>query len=288
MKRIIYILFAVVSIIVTLSGCNVNSERGNGSTLSSQERIESILLEHLSGKSTALEKLQGSVQVIEKKYDGDTFECFIRKAIGDAQTLYIIYDVTFPEEVDLTCGNGEDITPAICQLEKKDGSILVLDMWDTEILVEDGQTRTFLTSFCSWDTWKSNEAVNFSVGKFQKTDGYNETIITDEVARFTWNATNHTECLEKEINLTDGENGKIRVSPFGLSFVMESTNKADLTPMIDGLEILFIDGHTTKPKGATSGTHDGEEMQVLIRFYNLMDLDAVEGVLIGEDTILFQ
>ena len=287
MKNRTFVLFVVMTSFVILSGCTVNSEKGNGSALYSQERIESILVEHLSGESTALEKLQESIQVIEEKYVGETFDCFIREAIGDAQTLYILYDVTFPDGIDLACGNGEDITPAMCHLVNKDGEILPLDIWDTEILAEDGQTRTFLTSFCSWDTWQSDDEVNFVVGRFQKTDGYNKTIITDEIAEFTWEPTNHTEYLEKEINLTDGKNRIIRVSPFGMSVVIESSDKTDLSTVINDLKIIFTDGRPMEPRGATFGTHDGEQMRAVIRFYNLIDLGAVEGVLVAGDTIVF-
>ena len=271
-----------------LAGCTGSPGKEADAESASPAVLDPLLAEHLNIGDSLPEGLEQSIQMIEKEISGKDCDVFVRQTMGDAQTLYVLYDVTFAEGIDLTCQGNESIEPDLLQLTQKEGQLLPLNMWGTELVAEDGQTLTFLTYFCSWDTWQSESEINFVVGDFQKTDGLQQTTLTDEEATLSWLPTNQAESLEGEVVNETGEvMGNVSLSPFALAFSLNPAEEIDFMTLIDKTEIMCRDGQALHVQGRTGGTQEGEQVNGMVKLQEILDLETVTAVQIDGHTVNF-
>lgn len=285
-RKVLCLLLGVV--LAMLAGCTGSPGKEAGAEFASPPVLDSLLAEHFNIEDSLSEELKQSIQMIEKEIDGKDCDVFVRQTMGDAQTLYVLYDVTFAEGIDLTCQENERIEPALLQLTQKGGQLLPLNMWGTELIAEDGQTLTFLTYFCSWDTWQSESEINFTVGDFQKTDGLQQATLTDQEATLSWLPTNQAESLEGEVVNETGEvMGNVYLSPFALAFSLNPAEEIDFMALIDKTEIMCRDGQALHVQGRTGGTQEGEQVNGMVKLQEILDLETVTAVQIDGYTVNF-
>ena len=271
-----------------LVGCAGSTGEEIGAEPTSPPALDPLLAEHLNIGDSLSEELKQSIQMIEKEIDGEDCDVFVRQTMGDAQTLYVLYDVTFAEGIDLTCQENERIEPALLQLTEKGGQPLPMNMWGAELVAEDGQTLTFLTYFCSWGTWQSDSEINFMVGDFQKTDGWQQAALTDEEATLLWLPTNQAESLEGDVVDETGEvMGNVYLSPFALAFSLNPAEETDFMALMDKTKIICQDGQALHVQGRTGGTQEGEQVNGMVKFQEILDLETVTAVQIDGYTVEF-
>lgn len=282
-RKILYLLLG--AFLLVLAGCTGASEEESDAA---PVTLDPLIAEHLNIGDSLPEALAKGVRAVEEKIDGEDFDIFVRQTVGDAQAIYVLYDVTFREGINLTCQENEFLEPALIQLAEKGGSALPLNMWGTEVLASEGQTVTFLSYFCGWTPWPGKDKVDFTTGNFQKNNGWQQTALTSETATVLLQLPGETDYLKGSLKDETGKSvGEVCLSPLALSCSVSSAEQADSETLTGTAQIACRNGQTVPVLGRICETQEGDCVNGMIKFEKALDLDTVTAVQIAGYTIEF-
>lgn len=253
--------------------------------------LEPELVEALQVSEAAQAELDQSIQTVNKTSTAENTKVHVRQTLGNERELYVLYDVTFEDDIDITLGEEDGILPKTAILSDKErvttgtgggGSVSPVAV--------DGQTITYLSYFkSSLDQW-SGETRTFAVGNFEKSGPSETGPVAEDVHEITWTPTNQGTVLTGDILSESGEViGSVSLSPFSLRFALDRSEQADTTDLLLTIALVGKDGEITKTRGGSvSGGVEEDHLSDLhgsLAFHTLLDLSEVSAVQIDGHTV---
>lgn len=206
---------AVLCACLWLAGCGQQGEETQSVTMDPR------IAEYLSVDSAQASALADDIQNVDVTAEGNDATLHVIQTLGNQRELYILYDVTFADNVELPALDEGWPGPQTRDFQSTDGQRPMAQSTKNEMIGQEGQTLTYL-GYVSWenDTFPKGE-MTFSVGDFSN-DG-DPTVptvtLTKETLEASWTPTNRGTLLQKDMTDQDGKNvGTMTLSSYSVSF----------------------------------------------------------------------
>lgn len=264
---------------------------GTAGCTSTASALKTEISDFLNVSEAMQEEMSQSIQAIDKTAEGENVTVHVQQTFGNNRELYVLYDVTFAESIDLSTGEEEGILPQTVTLsgETEVGATGTRGSVDT-IAIE-GQTITYLSYFESrLDQWPEGDLV-FNLGTFEKIGPNGNILFADEVHEFSWAPTNQSNILKGDILSSEGEViGRVSLSPFSLRYEIDSSEQTEYADFVRTIFIVDHNGETTRARGFSGGgavLNPLTNIKGSITFKEVLDLSNVSAVQIDGYTVAF-
>lgn len=265
MKLNYIILFSLFFIVSLAAGC----------TSSVKEEMNPIIVSQLNLTDSKKQSLTGSLQGIHQTETGENISLSVHQTLGNERELYVLYDVTFGKEIDISTENN--ILPDTVTLSGDNdssfhcaGSVITIE--------KTPKTITYLSYF-SADAKELPETVSLTVGQFKGIPS-----ISEETQTCTWQPTNQGSILSGEITDESAATiGTVLLSPFSLKFDLNSSKQESYDNLLSSLRIVYADGSTKEVHGSVGGSSGNfplQDIEGIVVFSNILDLSTISGILI--------
>jgi len=266
------ILFSLFFIVSLAAGC----------TSSVKEEMNPIIVSQLNLTDSKKQSLTGSLQGIHQTETGENISLSVHQTLGNERELYVLYDVTFGKEIDISTENN--ILPDTVTLSGDNdssfhcaGSVITIE--------KNAQTITYLSYF-SADAKELPETVSLTVGQFKGIPS-----ISEETQTCTWQPTNQGSILSGEITDESAATiGTVLLSPFSLKFDLNSSKQESYDNLLSSLRIVYADGSTKEVHGSVGGSSGNfplQDIEGIVVFSNILDLSTISGILIDGHSVSF-
>lgn len=293
MKKIISLsLSALLLLALTVSGC----------TQEEKPELNQTIATHLALSPEQVSAMADGVQDLDlTSAGGKNTTVHISQSFGNQRELYILYDVTFSEEVDLDV--LEDGISPVSETFKPEGGIQA-GTGRMCTVSREGQTITYLSYFECGDQerWPEGE-VCFTIDGFQNTtpkadaqegDEVEFEMISEDVHKLSWVPVNAGETIIQDIpGEGDKKAGKVYLTPFSLRLELYETDQPDIQGLTRSITLLGKDG-TVSPlnagaNGGGSSEKDGRLTAVDYhwQFRDVLDLSRLKGMEADGHTLSF-
>ena len=261
---------AVLCACLWLAGCGQQGEETNSA-------LDPRIAEYLSLDSEQANTLADGIQDVDVTTKGNDFTLHVIQTLGNQRELYILYDVTFADSVELP--ESDEVQPGagIFDFQSVEEARATTHSAKNEVISQEGRTQTYL-GYVNWenDTFPGGEMA-FSVGDFF----YESQIFTEETLKASWTPTNQGTLLQRDMTDPDGKNvGTMTLSSYSVSFQL--TEALQIPDTEDGwkaqISCLLDDrGKEVYKRGASGG---GTYWST--SFGKYVDLSKVATVELGE------
>ena len=279
-KRTLSILLsvAVLCACLWLAGCGQQGEDTQSVTLNPR------IAEYLSVDSEQASALADGIQNVDVTTKGNDFTLHVIQTLGNQRELYILYDVTFADSVELPALDESWPGPHR-DFQSADGQRPMTQSTKNEVISQEGRTLTYL-GYVSWENDTFPEAeMTFSVGDFSSDEdpAVPTVTLTKETLEASWTPTNQGTLLQRDVTDQDGKNvGTMTLSSYSVSFQLTETLQIPDTD--DGWKAhiccLLDDQGNEVYKRAASGGGDYWSTS----FGKYVDLSKIATVQLGEYT----
>lgn len=277
---------------------------------------------HLNEESK--QKLSGHLQDINLTSTHDDVTVHLKQTLGDAKTLYMTMDVTFPADVDLQTMIAEpqdagEIIPrnmAILAGKAEAADIKGLSWQEIKdeynydwILFVNGtdalsslriektsydfvnHTISYLICFNS-DVQRLNvDTVTLFVGNFVLDDGDTDLSLNPEIHTITWSPQNKSDVRELQITAENGASrGNIVLSPFSFNAYVIHSEFKTADEFDQSIQFIHMDGSEMQRPIFLLGDFAHSSGMAIIRdiFPTPMDIDNIKEIRIGGYTVNVQ
>lgn len=253
-----------------LAGCGQQGEEMNSA-------LDPRIAEYLSLDSEQANTLADGIQDVDVTTKGNDFTLHVIQTLGNQRELYILYDVTFADSVELP--ESDEVQPGawIFDFQSVEEARATTHSAKNEVISQEGRTQTYL-GYVNWenDTFPGGEMA-FSVGEFFAGDQ----TLTQETLKVSWTPTNQGTLLQRDMTDPDGKNvGTMTLSSYSVSFQL--TEALQIPDTEDGwkaqISCLLDDQGKEVYKRGTSG--GGTYWST--SFGKYVDLSKVATVELGE------
>lgn len=263
---------AVLCACLWLAGCGQQGEETNSA-------LDPRIAEYLSVDSEQASALADGIQNVDVTTKGNDFTLHVIQTLGNQRELYILYDVTFGDSVELP--ESDEVQPGawIFDFQSVEEARATTHSAKNEPISQEGRTQTYL-GYVNWenDTFPGGEMA-FSVGEFFAGDQ----TLTQETLKASWTPTNQGTLLQRDMTDPDGKNvGTMTLSSYSVSFQL--TEALQIPDTEDGWKaqiscLLDDQGKEVYKRGASGG---GTYWST--SFGKYVDLSKVATVELGEYT----
>lgn len=262
---------AVLCACLWLAGCGQQGEETNSA-------LDPRIAEYLSLDSEQANTLADGIQNVDVTTKGNDFTLHVIQTLGNQRELYILYDVTFADSVELP--DSDEVQPGagIFDFQSVEEARATTCSAKNEGIHQEGRTLTCI-GYVNWenDTFPGGEMA-FSVGEFFAGDQ----TLTQETLKVSWTPTNQGTLLQKDVMSQDGRNvGSMTISPYSASFLLtEEIPAQDANGLRVGPICRLLDeqGKDVRDNGGASG--GGKYWST--SFGQYVDLSKVATVELGE------
>ncbi len=206
---------AVLCACLWLAGCGQQGEGAQSVTLDPR------IAEFLSLDSQQASTLANGIQNVDVTTKGNDFTLHVIQTLGNQRELYILYDVTFADNVELPALDESWPDPQTGDFQSADGQRAEHHGAGNEVISLEGRTLTYL-AYVNWedDTFPKGEMI-FSVGDFSNDEDPTvpTVTLTKETLEASWTPTNQGTLLQRDMTDPDGKNvGTMILSSYSVSF----------------------------------------------------------------------
>lgn len=288
MKKIISLsLSALLLLALTVSGCAQEEK----------PELNQTIANHLALTPEQVSAMVDGVQDLDLTSEGEDTTVHIRQSFGNQRELYVLYDVTFSEKIDLDTLE-DDIRPTFLEFSsdsgKRDGT------HRTDIVTQEGQTITYLTYFeCGLQKGWPEETMHFILSGFQSAGAEADVAWTNDISqdlhKLSWVPANQAgEVLIQDIP-GEGEQkaGTVYLTPFSLRLELYETDQPDMESLKQSIKFCCKDGTTSSLVYRSSGGGHSERNGKLTgvnchwQFIGSQDLSQLEGMEVDGHTLAF-
>lgn len=270
---------AVLCACLWLAGCGQQGEDTQSVTLDPR------IAEYLSVDSEQASTLADGIQNVDVTTKGNDFTLHVIQTLGNQRELYILYDVTFADNIELPALDESWPGPQTRDFQSADGQRSEHHGAGNEVISLERRTLTCL-AHVNWedDTFPKGE-MTFSVGDFSNDeDPVVPTVtLTKETLEASWAPTNQGTLLQKDVTDQEGKNvGTMTLSSYSVSFQL--TEEIQVPDTDDGWKahlccLLDDQGKEVYKRAASGG---GAYWST--SFGQYVDLSKVATVELGEYT----
>lgn len=205
---------AVLCACLWLAGCGQQGEETQSVTLDPRTA------EYLSLDSEQASALADGIQNVDVTTKGNDFTLHVIQTLGNQRELYILYDVTFADNVELPALDESWPGPHK-DFQSADGQRPMTKSTKNEVISQEGRTLTYL-GYVSWEneTFPEGE-MTFSVGDFSNDEdpAVPTVTLTKETLEASWTPTNQGTLLQRDMTDQNGKNvGTMILSSYSVSF----------------------------------------------------------------------
>jgi len=260
------------------------------------------LMEYLKPSEEQMETLSGAVGMPEATVTQNGVTITVKQTLADSFGVYVLYEMTVPEGIEL----NNDIRWKIEILDvptEKTGEAVTAGSGGSEILEQTGNKRTVLYHLDTTAPFKNGDMKLIlkdltQYTRNEETDSIEITPVVegewDLAWKFTFVDTSKTIEVNKPLSINGSKNTitKIVISPMSFcAFVKGDDILGGARPVVnfkDGSKITYDDlGYENKSFGyyLIDEANMIYQNQLYYRFKNVINVDAVEKVTIGDVTI---
>lgn len=267
---------AVLCACLWLAGCGQQGEETNSA-------LDPRTAEYLSVDSEQASALADGIQNVDVTTKGNDFTLHVIQTLGNQRELYILYDVTFADNIELPALDESWPGPQTRDFQSADGQRSEHHGAGNEVISLERRTLTCL-AHVNWedDTFPKGE-MTFSVGDFSNDEdpAVPTVTLTKETLEASWTPTNQGTLLQRDMTDPDGKNvGTMTLSSYSVSFQL--TEALQIPDTEDGWKaqiscLLDDQGKEVYKRGASGG---GTYWST--SFGKYVDLSKVATVELGE------
>ncbi|MCI8414028.1 MAG: hypothetical protein HFF00_00165 [Ruminiclostridium sp.] len=295
MKKIISLsLSALLLLALTVSGCQQESAQ--------KPELEKTIANRLAMTPEQVSAMADGVQDLDlTSAEGENTIVHVRQSFGNQRELYILYDVTFSEKIDLDVLK-DGISPISERLSPEGGERTGTSRMST--MSREGQTITYLSYFeCGEQEGWPEGALCFTIDGFQNTrpkddaqegDEVEFEKLSEDVHKLSWVPTNAGETIIQDIpGEGDQKAGKVYLTPFSLRLELNETNQPDMESLKQSIQFLYKDGTASSIVSRSSGGGHSEDNGKMTgvnchwQFIGNIDLSQLEGMEVDGHTLSF-
>lgn len=182
--------------------------------------LDPRIAEYLSLDSEQASALADGIQNVDVTTKGNDFTLHVIQTLGNQRELYILYDVTFADNVELPALDESWPGPHK-DFQSADGQRPMTQSTKNEVISQEGRTLTYL-GYVSWEneTFPEGE-MTFSVGDFSNDEdpAVPTVTLTKETLEASWTPTNQGTLLQKDMTDQGGKKvGTMILSSYSVSF----------------------------------------------------------------------
>lgn len=316
--KIIKLLIITVFFTFALSSCTTNTDTELIPPPTTQ--WDALFVNTLNPDPSIMHKLDSSVQDINLKSSINGVTVHVKQTLGDAKTLYIAFDVIFPDDINAEFLSDEDVQSGTFisslpgTVELFEGKIDHNDIKEMNVSQVNAKYSSNKIPFegnasierKEVDVEKNSMSYLLSFNSNNKCFDVNELTLLIEgfnlkksdtdikhysgLHAISWPVENTTPIMEKEIFNKDQVVGSILLSPFSFTGTIDSSDYKTAYEFHTSIQFIFKDGRILQPETALTGKSGSFDPNVgsatrSYLFTQPVDVDNVDQIKIGGFTV---
>lgn len=282
---------------------------------------DETFIQELNPDAEIMKQLSSAVQDIDLTSTRDDVTVHIKQTLGDAKTMYIALDITYPDERDNNESGIEsdgavppdELRPNICELitgtvqyadiQGKNPDLIKHLYLNKKAMYNGGGNFTTLKSTSQGNTisclislnsdnksFPADRPITLMIGDFYTFNGDENITIYPEIHLISWTPTNEAPLIERTITTEDNQIiGGILLSPFSFAGHLSASDYETVEEFYQSIHFITPRGTEFKPAkgvgiGGSFSLPGGAASQSFL-FKQPIDLNTIKEIEIGGYTV---
>lgn len=230
--------------------------------------------------------LDSYIQNLNLKSSKNDFTIDVKQSFGNEKTVYIAFDVFFPDDVKLPSGdNGISIMPQNIKLLTSENTSL--SGCSDVVLIEinkENNSISYLYYFDGDSVCFNGTNVTFSIENFWNTK--ENICISSDAFTVSWAPTNISKIKTFDILNEYGKSiGSATLSPQALSINIDSSIFVSPEELTKSVKLIGANGSPLDIEWRSCGSSDNTMTKAQMAFNELISQDATQKLIIGDYSI---
>ncbi|NLH02211.1 MAG: hypothetical protein GX488_10045 [Clostridiales bacterium] len=233
--------------------------------------------------------LDSYIQDLNLKSSKDGITVDVKQSFGNEKTVYIAFEVLFPDDVKLPSNDNEiNIMPQTIQLISDENNSLNGFSGIYPICInKENNSISYIYFFDGEEICFNGTKVTLTINEFRDTteDG----CVSPNSFSVSWNPTNISKTKTFDIlDKHDKTIGYATLSPLSLSVAIDQSVFVSYEELIESVKLIGTDGTALDIKWRSSGSSDNNMRKAHMVFNELIDPDTMQKIIIDDYAINLQ